>query len=282
LAVLMTGIPLQAADIVVTDDSGDEIALGGSANRIISLAPNLTELLFAAGAGAKIAGTVRYSDYPAAAALIPRIGDSYNLDMEAIAAMNPDLVVLWLSGTGDAAWRRLKALGYTIYRAEPDTLEKIASSIRRLGRLGGTEATANANAERLLAEIDQLQQDYADRTSVSVFYQFWNQPLFTVNGRHLITRIIELCGGRNVFADLAPLTPQVSPEAILERNPDVIIASGDSAARPGWLDDWRRWPELTAVSNERLYSIPPDLIQRHTPRIIEGARMMCEHIDTAR
>lgn len=270
------------ADIVVTDDAGEEIRLVQPASRIISLAPNLTELLFAAGAGEKIVGTVRYSDYPEAAKSIRLIGDSFNLDIESIISLKPDLIVLWTSGTGEPAYRKLADLGFTVYRFEPDTLEKIASSITRFGQLANTEQLANVESARLLEQIKQLRQQYSHKDKIKVFYQFWDRPVFTVNGRHLISRIIELCGGRNIYSDLSPLTPQVNPESVLQLNPEVIVASGENDTPPEWLDFWRKWPDLTANANHHIYSIPPDYIQRHTPRIMRGATMMCEFIDKAR
>lgn len=253
-----------------------------AAVRIISLAPNLTELLFAAGAGKKIVGTVRYSDYPEAAKSIPLIGDSFNLDFEAIIALQPDLIVLWDSGTGAAAYQKLTELGLTVYRSEPATLEKIASSISRLGQLAGTGPIATPNSEQLLDQIRRLREQYSHKNIIQVFYQFWDRPVFTVSGQHLISRIIELCGGHNIFADLSPLTPQINPEAVLQRDPQVIIASGETATPPAWLEYWNKWPELSATTHGHVYSIPPDYIQRHTPRIIRGATMMCEFIDQAR
>ncbi len=270
------------ADITVTDDAGDEISLAQPANRIISLAPNLTELLFAAGAGDKIVGTVRHSDYPEAAKTIQIIGDSYNLDVEAIISLKPELIVLWESGTGEPAYRKLNKLGFTVYRSEPDTLEKIASSITRLGQLSGTEQIANPASKHMLEQIKQLRRQYSHKSIIRVFYQFWDRPVFTVNGRHLISRIIELCGGQNIYSGLSPLTPQINPESVLQLDPEVIIASGENAGPPQWLDFWRTWPDLAANANDHIYSIPPDYIQRHTPRIIQGATMMCEFIDRAR
>lgn len=271
-----------ANDISVIDDAGDTITLHAPAGRIISLAPNLTELLFAAGAGSKIVGTVRYSDWPAEAKSIPLIGDSFNIDIEAIMRLQPDLIVLWESGTGVTAYRKLKELGFTVYRSEPDTLEKIASSIARLGQLADTGETARQASNALLAQIAEIRNHYQHASAVTVFYQFWDRPIFTVNGRHLISHIIELCGGRNIFGELSGLTPQINPESVLERNPQVIIASGDSETPPAWLNDWQQWPELAANINGHLYSIPPDYILRHTPRAIQGAKMMCEFIDRAR
>ncbi len=270
------------AEIEVIDDSGDRIRLTSPARRIISLAPNLTELLFAAGAGTKIVGTVRHSDYPADAGNITLIGDSFNLDIEAIITLQPDLILLWQSGTGEAAWRKLKDLGFTVYRSEPDTLEKIASTLERLGQLADTASVATASSRDLRAQIDQLRNTYSQKQKIRVFYQFWDRPVYTVNGQHLISHIIELCGGQNIYVELGPLTPQINPESVLERNPEVIIASGVDDTPPAWLDDWKRWPTLSASQHEHIYYIPPDYLQRHTPRVITGARRMCEYIDQAR
>lgn len=280
--ILCVAVFTTRAEIRVTDDAGDEIVLAQPATRIISLAPNLTELLFAAGIGDRIIGTVRHSDWPVEAAAIPLVGDSFNLDIETIVRLQPDLILLWESGNTAAAYRKLKDLGFTVYRSEPDTVDKIASSLVRLGRLGGTEQIADKTGNELLAQIEQLRKHYAHRSAVRVFYQFWDRPVFTVNGHHLINHIIELCGGSNIYADLSTLTPQVNPESVLERNPQVIIASGETDTPPQWLDDWRHWPELSASTNGHLYSIPPDYIQRHTPRIVHGATLMCEFIDKAR
>ncbi len=270
------------AEIVVTDDTGETIHLSVPASRIISLAPNLTELLFAAGAGDKIVGTVQYSDYPETAKSIQRVGDAYQFDIEAIVRLKPDLIVYWQSGAGEPAFRKLKDLGLVVYRAEPDTVEKIGTSLIRFGQLSGTEQTAEAASKQLLEQMQQLQNTYSGKPAIRVFYQFWNQPIYTVNGKHLISHIIELCGGQNIFAELSPLTPQISPEAVLQANPDIIIASGESNTPPRWMDDWKKWPQLTASRNNRIYSIPPDFIQRQTPRIIQGARMVCDFIDRTR
>ncbi|MEX2353608.1 MAG: cobalamin-binding protein, partial [Gammaproteobacteria bacterium] len=243
---------------------------------------NLTELLFAAGAGDKIIATVRHSDYPAAAGNIPIIGDAHNLDMEAIMLLAPDLILLWESGTGNAAQQKLDELGLTVFRSEPDSLEKIATTIQRFGQLAGTKAIAKANSRVFSRTIARLQQEYSAREPVRVFYQFWNRPIFTVNGHHLISRVIEMCGGSNVFSSLPALTPQISTEAVLAADPDVIIVSGEDETPPDWMADWHRWPELTAITGNHLYSIPPDIILRHTPRIADGAAMMCEFLDRAR
>ena len=284
LACLLTLLALiqPVLAVSVIDDSRREVRLDAPARRIVSLAPNITELLFAAGAGDRIVGTVRFSDYPEAAQHIARVGDTYNLDMEAIMALHPDLIILWRSGMRAALIETVERAGYPVFESEPASLQRIAATIRDFGKLAGTEATAAQAGARFTRRLASLRQRYAGRKPVRVFYQFWQRPIFTVNGKHLISRVIHLCGGSNVFAGLSSLTPQLSTEAVLAANLDVIIASGTGDAPPPWLDDWRRWPELRAVKHGHVYAIPPELLLRHTPRLLDGAEMMCKFIDQAR
>jgi iron complex transport system substrate-binding protein len=132
------------------------------------------------------------------------------------------------------------------------------------------------------ARYHALQQRHAGRPAVRVFYQAWDQPLMTVNGSHLISDVIGVCGGRNVFADLPALAPQIDIEAVLAADPDVIIAGSANGAVSPVLDAWRHWPRLSAVRNEHLYAIPWDLVARHTPRILDGAERLCGILETVR
>lgn len=268
--------------VTATDDSGRNIRLEHPAERIVSLSPHITELLFAAGAGKRVVGTVRFSDYPARARDIPRVGDTYNLDMERIIGLQPDLVVLWRSGTPVPVIDSIERTGFPVYHSEPPSLAAIATTIRNLGRLAGTRNPAQQHSRRFLDRLASLRARFQGRKPVRVFYQFWHRPVFTVNGKHLINRVVELCGGDNIFADLDALTPRVDIESVLARDPEVIIASGEGDGRPPWLDDWRDWPRLTAVENNHLYAVPPDLLLRHTPRILDGAELMCGFINRAR
>lgn len=268
-------------EIGVTDVSGAGIRLAAPARRIVSLSPHITELLFAAGAGDRVVGTVDYSDYPPAAKLLPRVG-GHSLDLEAIVALKPDLVLGWQSGNAVAAVARLRALGLTVHLSEPKRIEDVAGELERIGKLAGTEATANAAAKAFRERYAQLAARYSRRPSVAVFYQIWKQPLMTVNGKQIISDAIRLCGGRNVFAQLPILAPTVTVEAVIAANPEVIVASGMGESRPEWLDDWRRWTTLTAVARDNLYFVPPDLLQRHTPRILDGAEKLCIHLEAAR
>ncbi|MDR0702788.1 MAG: cobalamin-binding protein [Azoarcus sp.] len=270
------------AEISAVDAAGHTVKLPRPAERIVSLAPHLTEQLFAAGAGGRVVGAVAFSDYPPEARNLPRIGNYANLDLEAIAALKPDLALAWQSGSHPGQLARLAALGVPIYLDEPRTLEDIARSLETLGALAGSSGTARAAARAFRVRLDDLRQRYAARPRVRTFYQVWNQPLLTINGRHLISAVIRLCGGENVFAESGPLTPTVSIEAVLAARPEAIVASGMGEARPEWLDQWRRWSELAAAKADNLFFIPPDIIQRHTPRLLDGAARMCEQLEQAR
>jgi iron complex transport system substrate-binding protein len=274
------------AAITVTDDSGASVTLAAPAQRVISLAPHVTELLYAAGGGSKIVGAVSYSDYPPEAKQLPRVGDNKALDLERIVALKPDLIVVWRHGNAQRQLDRLRELHVPLFFSEPHRLDDVAVSLTKLGRLLGTSASADAAASAYRDDIARLRARYANRPSVSVFYQVWERPLMTLNGEHMISDVIALCGGRNVFADLQPLVPTVSTEAVLAANPEAIVTAAPGATQPDTalpqLDTWRAWPGLAAVANNNLFAINGDLIDRPTPRIAQGARQLCEDLELAR
>jgi len=274
------------AAITVTDDSGATVTLAAPAQRVISLAPHVTELLYAAGGGAKMVGAVSYSDYPPEAKQLPRVGDNKALDLERIVALKPDLIVVWRHGNAQRQLDRLRELHIPLFFSEPRHLDDVAVSLTKLGQLLGTSATADAAAAAYRDDIARLRAQYASRPVVSVFYQVWDKPLMTLNGEHMISDVIALCGGRNVFAQLQPLVPTVSTEAVLAANPEAIVTAAPGATRPDTtlpqLDTWRAWPGLAAVANNNLFAIDGDLINRPAPRIAQGARELCEDLDLAR
>jgi iron complex transport system substrate-binding protein len=268
--------------IAVVDDRGRTVQLAEPAERIVSLTPHLTELLFAVGAGERIVATVAHADFPPAAREIPRIGTATQLDLERLLAARPDLVIAWDSGSPRAQLERLERLGLTVYYSEPSDFQGIAHDLRRLGRLSGSEGLAERAAQDFEDEIDALRARYSDRPPVDVFYQVWDQPLMTVNDAHLIGKVIRLCGGRNVFGQLETLVPRPGKETVLAADPEAIVSGGPGEDRPDWLQPWEKWTDLTAVRRGNLFFIPPSLIQRHTPRIAQGTRMLCEALETAR
>ncbi len=274
-------IPCVQAEIRVVDDVGRTIVLEKPAQRIISLAPHATELVYIAGGGKQIVAAVDFSDYPPQAKQLPRVGSYEKLDIEAILALQPDLVIAWQSGNPKEEFNHLMQLGLNVFITEASAFEDIADNIRKLGQLLDTQQVANHQADMYLQQLEQLRQDYKGRASVRVFYQVWNDPLFTVNGKHLINRVIELCGGVNVFSDLDVLAPRISVEAVIERDPDVIVA-GLNEDRHDWLSGWQKWHGMKAVKNGHVYGVNADLIVRQTPRILQGARQVCEAIDKVR
>jgi iron complex transport system substrate-binding protein len=268
--------------VSATDDTGRVVTLPRPAQRIVSMAPHLTEILFAVGAGGRVVGAVSYSDYPAEAKKLPRIGGYQQIDLEAVIGLRPDLVVAWRSGNNPGQIEQLKKLGFPVYISEPRRISDVAASMERIGALAGGGAPAARALRDFRARHAGLQARYAGRPPVRTFYEVWNRPLMTVSNAHLIGDVMKLCGAQNVFADLPALTPTINEEAVLAADPEVIIASGMDEARPEWLDEWRRWPKLRAVKAGHLYFVPPDLLQRHSPRILEGAERFCAQVERAR
>ena len=273
---------LAVCALQVSDDIGRAVNLEKPAQRIVSLAPHTTELLFAAGAGKSLVGVVGYSDHPREATQLPFLGDAQNLDVESIIALQPDLAVAWKSGNPARQIEQLIRFGIPVFYSEPRYLEDIATSLERLGRLAGKDVQAASAAAQFRSEARRLIERHSQAAPVRVFYEIWHQPLMTVGGRHLINQLIRLCGGQNIFADLDVLAATIDREAVLMADPEVIIASGSTAQRPSWLDQWLDWPQLDAVKHGHLYFIPPDLIQRHTPRVLDGTRRLCDQLQRVR
>ena len=277
-------LPVRAA-VEVKDDAGTTITLARPAQRIVSLAPHLTELLFAAGAGSRIVAVGAYSDYPEAVKALPQVGDSALLDLERIVALKPDLLVVWRDGNSPQQLQRLATLGIPMYASQLGTLADIATTLRRFGRLAGSEAAAEARAQRYEAELAALRERYAGRAPLRVFYQIWQRPLLTINDRHLISQGLALCGASNVFGTLAPLTPTVGDEAVVAANPDVIVTGrvgGDRGSGPDGLDTWRRLTQLKATRTNALLVVDPDTLHRSSDRITQGIQGLCEKLDGVR
>ncbi len=235
-----------------------------------------------AGAGSKLVGVVEYSDYPEEALSLPLIGRFDRFDIERILELKPDLVVAWLTGNPRSTIEALENLGLTVYVAEPKFLDSIPTQLTNLGQLAGTEADASAAIDDYETTLTQLATRYRAESPVRVFYQVWDRPLMTAGGAELTNDLIELCGGINIFGELSALAPKVNLEAVLLRDPELIVASGIDERRPAWLDTWDEWPSITAVANRQVVFIDPDLTQRHSPRVLQGAEILCEQIAAAR
>ena len=274
----------------VVDDAGHAFVFARPPQRVVTLAPSLTELVFAAGAGAALVGTSALSDFPPAARTIPRVGDAGRLDVERVIALRPDVVLIWQRGGTSRELEQLESAGIRLFQLEPRRLDDVARAIERLGVLLGHQVEANRRARDLRASLDRLRSAHAGAAKVTVFYQVWRQPLMTINGRHLIDEIITLCGGRNVFAGLAPLVPTLSTEAVVAVDPEAMLTASEGPARAAWRRDpgnasfavWQRNGRMTAVKRGWLYALDGDAISRQGPRIVEGAAAVCAVLDQVR
>jgi iron complex transport system substrate-binding protein len=248
--------------------------------RLISLAPNLTEIAYAAGAGSMLVGTVEFSDYPAAAQAVPRVGDAWRVDPEQVLALRPDVVLVWPTGTPEITITRLRSLGLNVVDVPTQSLADVPRALRQVGRLAGTLPVAEAAARDFEARVARQRARYAQRPPLDVFIQIDDEPIYTVNGRHVISEIVVLCGGRNVFADLPQLAPPISTEAVLAADPQVILSTDDTIAEPQQF--WQRWPRLRAVRSGNVYKLPSDLVTRAAPRLAQGVEVTCAALERAR
>ena len=269
------------ADIQVIDDTQQVVILAEKAQRIISLSPSITEMLFAAGAEKQIIGVVSYSDFPQQAKQIPSVGSSNSLDLEKIINLKPDLIIAWKSGNPYKQIEKLKLLGYPVFISEPQILEGIASNIKRYGLLSGNIKISQQQSQLFLTGINKLKRQYQDKSTISVFVQIWDKPIMTIGSQHIISQVIQLCGGKNIFdsSDIT-LTPDI--ESIIQHKPELILSTGMASIAKNWLKRWENWTMIPAVKNNHLYSTNPDLLVRHSPRLLQGAKNVCQLLDKAR
>jgi iron complex transport system substrate-binding protein len=271
-----------AGSIVVVDDNGQEVRLKQPTERIVSLAPNITEVLFHIGAGEQIVGADEYSNYPEAAKQITRVNNHAAANYELILSLQPDLVIAWQSGNGDKIIKPLRKLGIPVFVVETRKMEAIPHLFRRFGQLTGQGETAELRAEEFSQRLKTLRAAQIGKPMIRTFYQIWDEPLITLNGKHMISDVIALCGGQNIFADAAPLVPYVNIESVVAADPQMIVAGGSQEAQPSWYSSWQQWQGISAVVNQQIYLIPSDLMQRHSERLLQGAEMMCDYMDRAR
>lgn len=273
-------VSLRAA-VELPQADGSTLILPRPATTLITLAPHLTELAFAAGAGEEVIATVEYSEFPAAAASIPRIGDAFRLDLERILALKPDLVIAWQSGNPQPAIARLQALGIPAWTIEIRRPEQIAATLEWIGQATGNLEFAHLAAQQALRKLEALSQHYAGLAPVSYFYQVAGKPLYTINGAHLIASSLALCGGVNIFQYESGLAPQVSQEAVIAADPQAILAPA-APMQDDPLASWRDWPRMQAVGKGALFLLPADEISRATPRMLDAVTTACRLLNQIR
>lgn len=275
---------LPSSKIKVQDYLGRQVVLDRPAQRIIALSPHIVENTFSAGAGDRLVAAVDYSDYPEAAREIPRLGGYSQFNIESMLAYQPDLVIAWASGNSELALllQKLESFGVAVYVDEPRVLTDIARSVRDIGQLAGTEDIAEVAAGDYLLELEQLRSKYAKRRLVTVFYQIWDDPLQTLNGQHMVSAVIELCGGENIFSSASAIAPMVNIESVIAEDPELMLAAINADETRDVLSVWRRWPALRAVKNNLLFQVPADWLSRQTVRMSLGADKVCQYLQTAR
>lgn len=268
--------------VCALDSEGQRLCLPQPAQRIVALSPGHTELLYAAGAGERLVGVVSWSDFPEAANQLPRVGNHARLDLETILSLEPDLILAWPDGNAPEQLQQLQGFGLPVFRSRPMALADVPVALQAFGELAGSDPIAQAAAAGFVAGLDALKTAYRDTEPVRVFYQVWEQPLMTVNGQHWISEVLQLCGGVNVFADLPRLVPRLDIEAVLAARPDLVLTGASGQTPGGELALWRPFTDLPAVRNGHLVTVDASLLARPTPRLLAGARAVCEALDAVR
>jgi iron complex transport system substrate-binding protein len=277
LASLFVALAAMAtAAVAIPDDTGHIVTLPSTPNRIVSLAPGATEMLFAAGAGERVIATVEYSDEPAGAKQVPRIGDVVAIDMEKLVALRPEVAVVWPGGGNPAQIEEIGRMGIPIYRQQVNALADLAGSLRRLGALAGTSAAAEQAARNIEAKLAALARTYGNGRHPSVLLEIWNHPIYTIGGTHLLSDALRICGARNAFGDLRDLGPAIDVEAVVARNPDIIVATAPPGVGPEWLADWKRFTALRAVRAGNLIAFEDPRLIRLGPSVVDATEALCK------
>jgi iron complex transport system substrate-binding protein len=249
-------------------------------HRIIALSPHLAELVFAVGAGDRLIGVSAYTDFPEAATRLPVVGDAFMLDLERLTVLQPDLLLAWRGGTPAHIIDELKSRDYRVEVISTMGLQDIPLALRRIGDLTGHSTTANAEADRFLAGLDALKNLASDAAPIRVFYQVSSRPLYTINSEHYVSQLIEICGGTNIFSDLGKLAPLIGVEAVLERDPEIMLAGED--AGPDAFNVWKRWPTMAANRYGNQFMLPASEISRATPRLLDAGGAICSALEEGR
>lgn len=283
VATLIITMPFAtpAAERELLDDTGGSVRVADGC-RIVSLAPGTTAMLYAVGAGRCLVGTIAHSTEPADAASVPIVGDAETLDFERVLGLRPTVVVVAVDVVQRVRIDRLRQLGIPVYQVHVTSLAGMPDSLRRLGALTGTTDIAGRKADELRAELDRIGAQYRDRAQVRVLYQIWDKPIYTIGGKHVISDALTLCGAKNIFGELDTAAPSVTREAVVLRDPELIVVSAPPASADAWIAEWRRFPALTAVRRDQLASYSDERMDRMGPSVIAATASLCAVIDRAR
>lgn len=295
-------IPLIASQILfgilISFSSHDSFAKQDSYHqpfpqRIITLAPHLSELVDSAGGSDRLVGVSAFSNFPESVKQLPVTSDARSIDLEKMKSLRPDLIIYWRGGTSESQIQSIKKIfnkDVQFIAVEPKKLSDIATDIETIGKALGTDLIAKKNADALRIKITELRnnennqnkQKNISKRKVRVFYQVWAQPLMTLNKDHIISDIIQMCGGEQLFANEKVLVPTVSREAVIKANPEIIFTAVDSAKMASDWSTWTSFPQLAATKNKAFVDLDGDIISRPSPRIMQGAQKICAEINQLR
>ncbi|EDM83848.1 cobalamin-binding protein [Limnobacter sp. MED105] len=281
-AICLTWLSGPAVAAVCVHDDTNQTVCAQQAQRVLVLAPHLTEIVDFVGGMSKVIAVDGSSNFPESVNTLPKLGNPWMLSAESILARKPDLVLVWQSGISMQVVAQLRKAGVPVFVSEPKKIEQVATTMRRVSKLLGTEQGSASRIDDWLQQFEALRAEYRGRTQVPVFYQVWGQPLMTLGGQHAVSEVIGLCGGRNVFGDLPNLAAQVSVEGVLKRKPEVLLASGSGRDHQGFVVQWSAWPQMPAVKRNHVYTLPNDILVRNGPRLIQAAKLVCAHVEQAR
>ncbi len=271
-------IHAQSEPIRVEDDAGRVLVLEATPQRIVSLVPVATEILFSLGEGTRLAGRSRFDDYPPEARSIPDVGDAIRPSVETVLLRDPDLVIL-IGGSDNAdAVREMERLGIPHLVVLFNTLDELHANIIRLGQIVGREGQAGRLWEGIERDLEAVRSSVAGKPIPAVYYDVGYPPAFTIGAGSYLDVLLSTAGGRNVFGDLAAPSPRVSLEAIISRDPDVIIypVSGHGPAHAAGPAERPGWENLRAVKRGAVLEVPSDLMHRLGPRVGRAARILAE------
>jgi iron complex transport system substrate-binding protein len=295
-------IPLIASQILfgisISFSSNDsfakqEVYTQPKPQRIITLAPHLSELVDSAGGSERLVGVSAFSNFPASVKQLPITSDARSIDLEKMKSLRPDLIIYWRGGTSESQIQSIKKTfnkDVQFIAVEPKKLGDIATDIETIGKALGTDTIAKKNAGALRIKISELRNKENNQNNskninkrkVRVFYQVWAQPLMTLNKDHIISDIIQICGGEQLFANEKVLVPTVSREAVIKANPEIIFTAVDSAKMASDWSMWTSFPQLAATKNKAFIDLDGDIISRPSPRIMQGAQKICAEINQLR
>ncbi len=253
----------------------NDFLLDAAPQRIITLAPHLTELLFSLGVQNRIIATVEYSDYPEDAISIPRIGDAFRIDWEKLAQLKPDLILAWEGGNPKHLITEIERRGYRVEKFPNASLFQLPQQIQAISNL--LKVPPLGISEQYKQELQALVTEFENKKNIAVFYQISTQPIYSIGSAHTISEMLRVCGARNVFSDHVELASPLSPEAVLAAKPEVILTTNQSYEQTS-----KSWEKLESISQASILKVSGDEVSRASLRMLQGTRNICEALDVWR